>query len=93
MTDVEYYAMDSNNNKTDTKKIRIFRDIGPPTITYTIEDGFVAEDGSIILGINGKIIFTITDDYGLGKFYYRIDAGEWKEVPLSGKRVQIILTL
>jgi len=93
MGDVEYYAIDRSNNKVNPKKLRVFRDTEPPTITYILEDAYEAEDGSIILGINGKIIFNITDNYGLGKFYYRIDDGEWKEVPLSGKRAQVTLTL
>jgi hypothetical protein len=90
---VEYYASDKSNNQTPKKILGVYKDTTPPTITYRVENGYIDSDGTIVLGIDGKIIFTIEDDRALGKFYYRIDQGNWQEINLQGKKQDIIISL
>lgn len=89
---LEYYATDKANNKSDKKILSVVKDVTPPTITYRVEDGYIDTDGTIILGPSGKIIFVVEDDRQLGKFYYRVDQGDWKEIQLQGKKQEITLT-
>jgi hypothetical protein len=90
---VEYYATDKSNNQTTKKILAVYKDTTPPTITYRVENGYIDSDGTIVLGVNGKIIFTIEDDRALGKFYYRIDQGNWQEIPLQGKKQDVTISL
>jgi len=91
--DVEYYAMDRARNSTPRRKFPVVKDTEPPVITYTVENGYIADDGTIVLGVEGKIIFKITDNYMLDKFYYRINGEEWRSVQLSGKEATVTITV
>jgi hypothetical protein len=90
---IEYYAIDKSNNQAPKKILATYKDTTPPTITYRVENGYIDSDGTIVLGVDGKIIFTIEDDRALGKFFYRIDQGNWQEIPLQGKKQDVTLSL
>jgi len=90
---LEYYANDRSGNNAARKILRYVKDNTPPNITYEVINGYIDTDGTVVLGVDGKIVFTITDDRQLGKFYYRIDGGEWKEIVLQGKQATVTLSL
>jgi hypothetical protein len=89
--DIQYYASDRGGNTSNPKILKVVKDTEPPTITFTVENGFI-DDDTIVLGSNGVIVFTISDQYGLKEFRYSIDNGQEQVIPLQGKQQTVRIT-
>jgi hypothetical protein len=90
--DIQYYASDRGGNTSNPKILKVVKDTEPPTITFTVENGFIDDDDTIVLGSNGVIVFTISDQYGLKEFRYSIDNGQEQVIPLQGKQQTVRIT-
>jgi hypothetical protein len=90
---IKYYASDRAGNTSNPKIIKIVKDTEPPSITFTVENGFIDEsDDTIVLGSNGAVVFTISDQYGLKEFRYSIDSGQEQVIQLQGKQQTVRIT-
>jgi hypothetical protein len=91
--DIQYHASDRGGNTSNPKILKAVKDTEPPTISFTVENGFIDEsDGTIVLGNNGAIVFTINDQYGLKEFRYKIDNGQEQVIQLRGKQQTVRIT-